>query len=366
MSSIGISIAGSITSTDPKYNPWTVLTSPPAQDLLSHLARGPVRLASIDENLLMALSTISAIRREGDQCYINFPCVMHQDLVEIDAVTLDAANTLVAQIEGMGDQLARLAGECIHASCGVDKILFILVGCVGLDWGGLELLGDKGMLARNPSKPGGRYVLFGCETGYYGNGAIKYTDSHNSRYGSYVFTSFGRGARRRCFPDLFWQMKNENLLTIDGALNETLQASVGDTPMSTWAENIGLTVLGRRTDRQLMQVLEQLHYLRSGKPNIPVFTEDDSIVVKSIKALVGEVIATWAEREYNTIRTRLASIGPNRNGVSYAETFNLVWHSIFGMANGILAQRSFFFDPESKENEWEGYLPAVHEASLNL
>ena len=366
MPSFGISIAGSVNTGDPDHNPFVQLRTPAAQELLSRVARAPQPVHAVEPDLLARLVTLEALRVEDGLCYVNFPCLLADDVALLAAVGEEFAARLAALVASELADAGSLAAQCSYPAPGADKIMLILVGCVALDWGGLRLLADGGYCTAAPLKPGNNhYVLFGDETASVVTGAGVYCSSNTSGFGRYAFTSFG-GGPRHCFPDLFWRLTGGPGARLKPSYAAPLYASLGERDVGEWAELLAQVLAGVERDEAAAALLESLAYTRNGALNVPLFVAADRHVAEEVKARVSRAVGRWVEAEYEPLRAQLAGLSPNRWGVPYGETFNRVWHAVFGRANGILAEQGIFYDPCGAGGEFEGCLPTVFEQAAQL
>jgi hypothetical protein len=363
---IAISIAGHLESADPQLNPFVALSSDRVQRTLRALAERPCHLSNLEAGVLSDLVRIDAVRVDNGLCHINFPCLLLADLEAIENASLGPARDLADTVLKQAHDFRLIASRTQHAHVGTEKTLYFLLGCFGLDWFGLRLLGEQGLLSYLPQKPGGRYVLYGQETGA-GSCLVKLNSSNNSAMGDFAFTSFGNGGVRRCFPELFWALRESGVSSFDDDLRHKLtQAFNLADDTESWARQVTDSLLARCRIDGVAALLEHLSYTQNGRLNVPVFVEQDQECLVAVRELLRDILASWARKHYNGIRTELVSISPSRNGVDFAETFSLVWHSVFGMSNAILATEGLIYNPQRPESPFMGYLPAVHSRRVRM
>jgi hypothetical protein len=334
------------------------MATEPGQELLRRLCLAPVPKDEFPAELLEGFGRIGAVRLEGDRYYLNFTCFTAQDM--------DQLNTLC---DPLGHELATRITEALagtpplsltYSEVEAGKYLFYLVGCVCLDWHGLDILAKRGLTLshREQEKPGyGRFTLFANEAVPGGVEEI-YWGSHNSSYGQYRFTTFGdHSEKRRAFPDLHWQVNRLH------AGKET-DALVQDA-MRVYMQRMAEVLTKRRFDDcQTAALLRELHYIKGKQLNIPVIAEGDMPAVHSLIDAVDAAVLAWLQERHSTFPQLFEALTPLRSGVSFREVMIQLWHYIFGHANKHLSRSGFCFNPYGTGSDWPGYLPVVATNSM--
>ena len=98
---------------------------------------------------------------------------------------------------------------------------------------------------------------------------------------------------------------------------------------------------------------------------IPVLTSRDMDIVSGVLKVCNEVMAAWLDENYAKIREELAGITPLRQKVPYDQTFDQVWHYVFGMTNRKLVRTGLFADPYAVGQKRPGYFSAIFDASAS-
>jgi len=353
------------------------------QKLLLEVAAEPRNPAFLEEALkgtgvtLEVLQTLRLIRREGDKYVLGFSLLTSADLDKIRAV---------AEVEGKGLAEAVLARRSEiqgilerNAQTGVDwkARAFFILGCVSLDWDGLNLVRKKGYLAV-PEK--GTYLPEAQQVG--GGGSVRglYWGSH-SYHETIAVTSFGdhHSVPRHALPDLLWPLKDE-LRQMEAP--ESLKSKLVDATDSLIRRRAGMMMLALRksekTSKQLaeasgiteeeaeklLELLLELNYVSAVdgryRALIPVLDEDDTLMVKELRRLGREVMLKWFDERYKALRQQLSSLTPVRYGVPLSEGFYLIWHYLFGIANRELVAAGLLADPYDASRIFKGFIPAVY------
>ena len=70
-------------------------------------------------------------------------------------------------------------------------------------------------------------------------------------------------------------------------------------------------------------------------------------------------MADWLRQNYPVMEQELTTLSPMRNGVPFSLAFSEAWHYTFGFATKWLAETSFYANPRSQGNRYQGYMPLV-------
>ena len=332
------------------------LDSEEGQELIEKLCEGPVRKSDISSELFEKFTRVRAVREENGECFLNFTCFTARDIEilnrECDLSGRDLAGNLLKKVN-------------LHPPKGLSfeevswkKSLFFLVGCVCLDWYALRVFDQLGLLLPEEQKKKagyGDYTLFANED-IPRNLEKLYWGSHNMKYGSFWFTSFGDHANtRRTFPDISWMISSFS--------GDEVIAMVSSRMVDNYMKKIAKHVVERSwKGTGFQEVLEKLSYVKDNEIAIPVFIKRD---IPRIKHLISEVISVlheWLGHEIRSIKKSFRDLTPNRFGVDFKEVMLHIWHYMFGHTNKHLSSDERFFDPYSEESEFKGFLPVIHES----
>lgn len=363
---IAIGVCGSVTDPDPRLDPLTYCRTEEGRDFLHTLAISPGLATRKRRTILNDLLRVGAVRAWNGKAYLNFPLFLEKDQAVITRQAKRYGGELAAAIERKKTYFHELCRSLTYGAV-PQKNLFILAGCACLDWRCLELFRERGLLAYGTNGLGeNRYSLWGKERTH---GALKalYWGSHNMDCGDHILTSFGDHAAlpRKCLPDMFWALAGSQSGGIM-AWRGTRAREALENRLRKWGGDIGRAMASGHARGNDVAFLEEIIYYRNGKPNIPVFLEQDKEVVRELKGEMDRIALNWATDNYSRLRRSLQGITPDQHGVPYAETFTQVWHYVFGHANRALAVRSVIFDTYGRNSDFRGFLPAVHEKALCL
>lgn len=337
-------ICGSCDVSD-EYAPITVLRDPRAQSIVRELNAGPataVRLAKLlreEESevfgLLSSLERTGAIAQKGEAYLLVFPLFTSADVRVLKTIATEVAAEIAHRLAETGPALVEIASKVSPAEyIEIDRLLWAVVGCFGLDWGCLERLERLGYLVRHKAQPGGGdYILFGAELS--DDFKERFCYSHSDSVGGYVFTTFGDvTGTRDAFPDLLRRVEETVLEDIPSSWNRHLRLALRlyfnellmDAARVLEAlakESLAREALGRAAGvpeekvAALLPLLAQLGYLREERgnwqPKVPVFLASDKTPIETSVALVVDLVQPVVETHYNGLRRALHDISPVRN-----------------------------------------------------
>jgi len=386
---LNISIVGSVTSKNPLYNPFVVCYPAEVRQLLLNMAESPLQKENIQAQLQSSptkiedLLRLEIIREEEGLFYLNFPLFTEKDEALIMKVAEKYAKTLAENILSQKDRINELLQKYQPASVSKEKLAFIAVGCLSLDFGALDALAENNYIVHQPEKPGGnRYVLSAAEVTEFSLKEI-YWGGHSDSFDGIMFLTFGDhdpGTRRYGFPDILWglertlsaglpeQYKKELAALLDDRVNHLVKQT-GEILLLVKKAPLNFEVIQKSSALEeeylkfILAFLTKIHYVeQKGEAYalaVPVFGAADKAMLEEIQKIVqGEVLA-WAGTYYEKIKDELKDISAVRHGVDYRETFNMLWHYFFGYTNKHLARSGFIYDTYQSPEGQKGYLPAV-------
>ncbi len=359
------------------------MAHPEVQRVLLDVAAEPRDRASVEAALkgtdvkLELLEGLTLIKIQNDKCTLAFSLLTRTDFEKIRAVAETEGAAIAAAVLARRAEIQQLLTA--HPQPGVDwkEVAFFTVGCVSLDWDGLNLLRKTGYLA----KPGkGELAPEAYEIS--GRGSVRglYWGSHNM-HDSIAFTSFGDHDvfPRHTLPDLMWNLGGA-LSAMDApppvkkvmvkAADELIRRRAGlmmlalrdgDKDVKQLAVAASIT---ENEARAVLDLLRELHFvtLSAGRYQaaVPVLTESDRPTVKKLRQLGREIMTKWLEERYPEVSRQLGVLAPVRYGVPLPKAFYWPWHYIFGTANRELVAAGLFADPYDPSRTFKGFIPAVY------
>ena len=383
------SIVGSESCSKPGPCYSALMEKVPVQRFFLDLAHSPIVAADAETRLSGAgvsiddLLALRLVRREGGRYVLNFPLFTASDVGLVRTRSEGYADSLAGAIVSRRMDLDRELAA--YDAPGVDRgaVAFFLLGCVSLDWDGLEITARQHYRKVADRRPDGDYVPAAEEKTEENVKGI-YWGSHNSAYGEVRFTSFGdHFSRRFAFPDLFWTVP----LRLTGrsedpeGATEALQALAGASVQHS-APYVGRIMLalrdGEKTSDEiaataklspedtasLLKALVALDYMREVggryRASIPVLSERDRVMADHVRAIGYEAMGRWLSESYPTIRADMKDLSFTHSGVPLEEGFTMIWHYIFGITNRKLVEAGLFADPYAPTRKYKGSIPAVY------
>jgi hypothetical protein len=262
------------------------------------------------------LRTLRLIRLQGDKCSLAFILFTRTDLDKIRAVAEVQGKKLADILLVRRNKIQTLLEH--NPQPGVDwkTVANFILGCVSLDWDGLNLMEEKGYLA---SAQEGSFIPQAKQTE--GGGSIRglYWGSHNY-HSTIAVTSFGDHASlpRNALPDFLWNLSlgetkaPEPLKsTLLDAANELIRQRAGAIMLALRDRARTSKELGRAaglTEEETTKLLEfliQLCYVKKADGRygavIPVLTKRDKVMVTQLRRLGREAMSQWIDEHYTEI-----------------------------------------------------------------
>ncbi len=382
-------ITGSLSSTG-TANPNVVMRPIEVQRLLLEIAAEPQNRHHAEQALeggdvtVEDLLALELLREDHGRLLINFSLLTQKDQAEIVRLASAHATALAEGFLKRRQELdALLEGRSLQDVPAADYA-FILIGCFSLDWDGLRYTDTPKFRAGATHRAGDDvYTPWAREKGDAVSLRGLYWGSHNASAGGINLTTFGdhHALPRAGFPDLTWALDIEtDHLPDEGATAPTMTSvvyrflsqihdavakvmlSLGSGPKSA-DELAAATHLDPETMTVLLRLLEEIDYIGvEGSvvhATIPVLTEADRSLVRSVLAIGREVIREWHEEHYDQLAAELGHLTPVKNGVPYNVVYTEVWHFVFGLTNQKLVEAGLLADPYGASRRHKGFIPVV-------
>lgn len=374
---LNFSITGSSNTESPAENATYAMVHHEVQRLLLDIAQAPRSRQYVEKVLSGSAISLSdmisngSLRFENGLYWLNFSLLTRSDQEIIHQATSQYSQSLADAILKRRSELERLLSTYNVPDVDRKEVAFIILGCFSLDWDGLDLSTAHGYRAVPPKRKGGEFFFMAEETGGLSLKQI-YWGSGSSQYGKYSFASFGDhfSPRQSVMYELHTsglpeirRMTSEELGGIIGAFMFALHEGPQSAPALTKASNqtaaISNCILDELIAAHWIAKLNDKFY-----PRIPVLTIRDRQIVSGLRKLGSEVILAWLQENYVPFQEAVKEITPVRNRVPYQQTFDQLWHYLFGIANQKLVEAGLFADPYSPEAAPTGYVPVVFESRL--
>jgi hypothetical protein len=362
---LDIRIVGSSSSkTEPSFG--TATGKAGVQRLLLDLTSAPRQAAQVDlvlqgTGLSRAdLVKLRLLRRQEDRYVPDIPVYTSADLRRIRAVTKGYGESLASAFLARRSEIEGLLGLCAVAGVDPQASAFIVLGCVSMDWDGLELAAKKGYRTTQ-KRPDGRYGAWAEEKSDLTLDRL-YWSSGTPGYGDALFVSFGDG-HASFLPGLRHPLKPLDASRVFQQAGRFLLAlRDGDRSLDELGSALKITP---QEAQSLAGLLVNLEFAtqQNGRyqAHIPVFSRRDRKRVQQLRRIGQDVMQGWLAGNYEKLKADLSFTAPGRWGVPYTEEFNAIWHYVFGFANQRLVEAGLFADPYSPARKYKGDIPAVFE-----
>ena len=309
------------------------------------------------------------LREEEHSVFLNFTLFTREDHLILYDVAGRWGYNLARAICGREHELRDLLAMYHTTGASLEKVAFIAIGFLLLDWRSLEKLTQWGYMCRAKQQTGGTFTVNAEEAIDLDLRAV-YWGGHSDVYDGLVFVSFGAHACQRiaAFPDILWNEPFTVKAPFDcpearGVLSAylgTLKRDLAQALRFFAGEQVSVSAPVEACKRWL----ERLGYAQNGTLTVPYFDEEDRAWLEPLSQMVLGEVRTWLEEHYSKLKQALAQSTPVRHGVDYTEVFRVVWHWVFGMANRSLAQMGIIYDTYQSGSLTPGYLPAVIKQEL--
>jgi len=359
-----------------------VVKSPSVQRLLLLIAESPKDRAFIDEALrdtdvtADTLQEIGLIRLEGELFQLSFSLLTPEDIQKIRAVAEREGRFLAQELLAHRPVIEELIKS--QALPGIDwrDTAFFILGCVSLDWDGLNLAEKKAALADPPK---GTFIPTAKAPTPRETVKQLYWGSH-SYHSENAVTTFGDHftEQRFGFPDVLWSLnlevpepiKAKAIRAAEGLVRRHAAALMLDLREGAKsAEQLAeVTGFSRDDVKDILELLVELDYVVASnglyRSLVPILTEKDRPMVQRLRSLGYQVMMKWYDERYTQVCKELATLTPRRFNVPLANSFYEIWHYIFGIANRELVAEGVFVDPYAANRRFKGFLPVVYQLDV--
>lgn len=371
---LSIAITGSITNTEPKYNPYNYLEKKEIMDFIKKVCLNPVPVNEVKPEIVEGLVLIEAVRKESEKYVLNFPCFLKEDIKILLDVSEKYTQSLSNMIIENKNFFMNTIKEFKYKNIDIEKYLFFIIGCASLDWIGGVVLERTERIVVKKRVGDNKYTLFGNEKS---NESMKelYWGSHNFYTEKYVLTTFGDHDKpRHSFPDIFFWLFSFNMEKLKKLNYYNEFSSSYDYAIKDWGNSLVNSLINyvsndkkiiNEKNKSNIDLLKKLNYIKDEKLNIPILDVQDTEILKIIINKMVVIINSWLDSFYLEIKKELQNITPIKYNVDYKEVFMQVWHYLFAVTNKNLARKEFFFDPYNKKSDWQGFMPIIYSSELN-
>jgi len=352
------------------------------QALLLDIARAPRDRAYVDAALrgtdvtAERLAAIGLIRQADSAYRLAFSLLTAEDRAVIRTAAEREGRLLAGYVLAHRQAIESLITEAKLPARDVKAAAFFLVGCVSLDWDGLNLVEDRKYLARGGE---GEFIPSAWQPVPPEDVRRLYWGSHNY-HDSLAVTTFGDHAAvpRVGLPDLFWGMKLAAPDPVQARARRAVEGLVrreatrvmlalrdGPKNLAGLAAAVGSE---QELLKDMLALLASLDYVAESagryEARITVLDERDRGMVRQVRQLGRKAMERWADERYAALASELEALTPRKYGVPLSRSFYWVWHYIFGIANRELVAAGLFADPYDPGRRFQGFLPSVYKLNV--
>jgi hypothetical protein len=371
-------------------NPQTALNHPAVRPVILTIADAPLVLADAEERLKPSTYTVSELASLGLLKVVEGRVMLAFNYLSADDQRLMKARAQVygrsladailkerAAIEALAKPVARTDAE-------LRQILFFIVGCVGLDWDGLDFTAEKAYRAP-PTVKGDAfaYTPWMKENAPDISRRGLYWGSHNFSAGAVTLTTFGdhHSLPRRALPDILNNQVNPfpilNSPETAAVAGRRLLVAYGGAMLQDFATVIQAVHRGQSTRSQvasstglpanritaLVEVLKAAELIVEDGDQLRlrmlVMTESAAPATGPILSRVRAAMEAWHATHYATVKKDLAGLTAVKQATTFEVMYTEIWHYIFGYTNLCLAEVGFMLDPYAPGWPFPGFLPVL-------
>jgi hypothetical protein len=352
------------------------------QSALLAVAAAPRTRAFLDAALkdggvdVEQLQTLGLIRIHGDQYELAFSLLTQEDREKIRAVAEGEGRRLASDLLAYRSRIEDLLASGGIAEADRRAMAYFILGCVSLDWDGLNLVAEKGYLTV-PAE--GSYLPTAYQPPPRDSIRQLYWGSHNN-HDPIAVTTFGDhySLPRLGLPDVLWTLgveapepvRSKTRRVAQGLVRRHAAALVlalrdGAKSAGQLATNTGIDGADVKDTLDLLAALDYVRETEAGyQALVPVLAERDRSMVRQLRLLGRQVMLKWFDERYRPLCDELAELTPSRYGVPLSNSFYWVWHYLFGMANRELVAAGLFADPYDPKRRFQGFIPAIYQLDV--
>jgi hypothetical protein len=352
------------------------------QAVLIDIARAPRDRAYVDAALRGTDATAERLAavgliREADSGYrLAFSLLTTEDRAIIRTAAEREGRVLAGHVLAHRQAVETLIAGATLPAGDWKAAAFFLVGCVSLDWDGLNLVEERKYLARGGKD---QFIPSAWQPAPPEEVRRLYWGSHNY-HDSVAVTTFGDHAAlpRIGLPDLFWGMTLAAPEPVQARARRAVEGLVrrystrvmlalrdGPKDLAGLAAAVGTE---QQPLKDVLALLVSLDYVAESagryEARITVLDERDRGMVRQLRQLGRQAMERWANERYAALASELEALTPRKYGVPLSHSFYWVWHYIFGIANRELVAAGVFADPYDPGRRFQGFLPSVYRLNV--
>ena len=273
----------------------------------------------------------------------NFPIFMVEDIEVLKPMIDRLSEIMKRRVREQAYNLERIMSDlrCSKRGLVFEDLSYIIVGALGFDFKGLDVLAREGLIYRHKPMPGGgKYIFSAVEREAYDLKSFLMW-GHSETVDKYFFCTHGMLPERivrRGLPDIIWAFayvygeeakdimfsrlrEYGRILELLSSATYTFKGLLRDSGLDP----------DKLVDRLL--VLKLLDYIRVEDSrilvNIPFLTQSDYDVINNFNEKLMANIVSDFKRVWSDIRRVYMNTHPAKHGIPMQEAFNIIYHLIF-------------------------------------
>lgn len=348
-------------------NPYEVVKPLVRQRILLLVNQVNLRVEEVAERLglslkevlenVIALKEVGLVREVNGLLSPAFAIFTLKDY-ELLKPVLEELSTRVKKVveERMADVKQLINGlGCVKRGPNFPDLEYIIVGAFMLDYEGLEVLRDEGLLVVSKEMPGGgMYVFTGFEWPLKIEEMWMWGHSCVTPKG-FWFNTHGKlppKGPRMAFPDMAYawvvQVGMDEAVRRLEMIGEVLKLlSVEDFSTEELAEKTGRSREELLLELSLLWALDYVSFTKNYKWRInrPFFTSEEVGSIKAVsRSILGDVVKLVKDK-LPVLKEAYTQTSPSRNKIPFEEAFNFLYHVVFEKALYMLVEEKTISEP---------------------
>jgi hypothetical protein len=369
-------------------NPQTALNDPNVRAVVLAIAETPLPVADVDARLKSytraELVNLGLVKVVDGRVLLAFNYLSAADQRVLKTRAQAYGRDLAALILKERASMESAARPFAATDAELRQLLFFVVGCIGLDWDGLEFTAEKNYRAGPTVKGTGfAYTPWMKENAADISRQGLYWGSHNAAAGPVTLTTFGdhHALPRRGMPDVINSQANpfpllaspdsaavagrRLVIAYSGAMFQDFATVIlavhrGQRTRSAIAASTGFTANKVTALVDVLKATEQL--IEEGdqlRLRMLVLGEDAAPATSRIRTTVREAMEAWHRANYAAVKKDLSGLTAVAQATPFEVMYTEIWHYVFGYANLALSESGFMLDPYAPEWRFRGFLPVL-------
>lgn len=339
-----------------QHNPYKVTSAVDIQRLLKEINSHPLDSDGIPERIgvtssvarghTQALLKAGLVGEDEGALRPTFAIFTNPDIERLLEWTSGVSEDLVSQIESSIPEVREFIRGIGMGT--YPEMEYLVIVAFGLDFGGLEVLEEHGLIVVSKPMPGNRaYIFTGVERGLY-DPQKAWMWGHTDTVSGVFYCTHGtvpEEGSRRALPDLFWTS------------NDTQRGKMG----RIGKDIAGVLRLGEKSEesqwagipealalREALDLLKEIGYVSIDQERlkflIPVLRNDGEIRALG-RRMMKRVVISVIEPSIDSAKEIYERTTPGRNGIAFHEGFNFIYHLLFERSVDLILNEGIIESP---------------------